>query len=394
MTRGGSMDRRGFLSTGMAAGMAAGLAGGFGALGRTRGGAGSALDRILRAVPGKTLADGTLRLSSNENPLGLAPAAREAVLEALVNAGRYPGEFTAPLYPELARHLGVEEENILFGAGSTEILQIIVQAYQGPGVPLIQAEPTFEDVGRYQRPLSYDLRSVPLTAELAHDIPRMREMAEEARTPVVVYLCNPNNPTGTVTPAREIDAWIAEAPESVLFLVDEAYHEYAEDPAYGSALHWIGEKRNVIVVRTFSKIYGMAGLRLGYGLAHPDTLARLRPFTISNNPNILAAAAAQASLRDEAIMARSLQVNREARDVTQAALDDLGLEYLPSHANFLMHRVHGDLQDYIQRMRDQGIRVGRPFPPMTGWNRISFGLPEEMERWAGALRGMRARGEV
>jgi histidinol-phosphate aminotransferase len=93
-------------------------------------------------------------------------------------------------------------------------------------------------------------------------------------------------------------------------------------------------------------------------------------------------------------MARSLQVNREARDVTQAALDDLGLEYLPSHANFLMHRVHGDLQDYIQRMRDQGIRVGRPFPPMTGWNRISFGLPEEMERWAGALRGMRARGEV
>jgi hypothetical protein len=165
MTRGGSMDRRGFLSTGMAAGMAAGLAGGFGALGRTRGGAGSVLDRILGAVPGKTLADGTLRLSSNENPLGLAPAAREAVLEALVNAGRYPGEFTAPLYPELARHLGVEEENILFGAGSTEILQIIVQAYQGPGVPLIQAEPTFEDVGRYQRPLSYDLRSVPLTAD-------------------------------------------------------------------------------------------------------------------------------------------------------------------------------------------------------------------------------------
>jgi histidinol-phosphate aminotransferase len=384
------MDRRGFLSAGMAAGMAAGMSG--------LGGAGASVSAALERIPGwrtgKTMADGTLRLSSNENPLGLAPAAREAVIEALVHAGRYPGEFTAPLYPQLAQYLGVGEENILFGAGSTEVLQIIVQAYQGPGVPLIMAEPTFEDVLRYQRPLSYHLEMVPLKADHSHDLTRMRELAEVGRRPAVVYICNPNNPTGTVTPARELDEWIAEAPESTLFLVDEAYHEYAEDPAYASALRWIDEKPNVIVVRTFSKIFGMAGLRLGYGLAHPDTLDRLRLFTISNNPNILAAAAAMASMEDEAIMAESLHVNREARDVTHQALDEMGLEYLPSHANFLMHRIPGDLGDYIQRMRDEGIRVGRPFPPMTGWNRISFGLPDEMDRWAGALRRFRTMGWI
>ena len=384
------MDRRGFLSAGMAAGMAAGMSG--------LGGAGASVAAALERIPGwgrgKTMADGTLRLSSNENPLGLAPAAREAVIEALIHAGRYPGEFTAPLYPQLAEYVGVGEENILFGAGSTEILQIIVQAYQGPGVPLIMAEPTFEDVLRYQRPLSYHLQMVPLKADHSHDLARMRDVAEVGRRPAVVYICNPNNPTGTVTPARELDEWIADAPESTLFLVDEAYHEYAEDPAYASALHWIDEKPNVIVVRTFSKIFGMAGLRLGYGLAHPDTLDRLRLFTISNNPNILAAAAAMASMEDEAIMAQSLQVNREARDVTHRALDEMGLEYLPSHANFLMHRIPGDLGEYIGRMREEGIRVGRPFPPMTGWNRISFGLPEEMDRWAGALRRFRTMGWI
>jgi histidinol-phosphate aminotransferase len=385
------MDRRGFISAGVAAGVAGlGTAG----LGGVGGALSAALDRIPGWAPGKTMPDGTLRLNSNENPLGLAPAARDAVIEALVHAGRYPGDFTAPLYPELARYLGVREENILLGAGSTEILQIIVQAYQGPGVPLIMAEPTFEDVHRYQRPLSFDLRTVPLTPDLAHDLGRMREEAEGVRRPAVVYICNPNNPTGTLTPAREMDAWIADAPESTLFLMDEAYHEYADDPGYGSALHWIDRKPNVIVVRTFSKIFGMAGLRLGYGVAHPDTLERLNLFTISNNPNVVAAAAGIASLQDEAIMARSLQVNEDARAVAQATLDEVGLEYLPTHANFLMHRINGDLGDYIGRMREEGIRVGRPFPPMTGWNRLSFGLPEEMDRWADALKRFRSRGWV
>jgi histidinol-phosphate aminotransferase len=156
----------------------------------------------------------------------------------------------------------------------------------------------------------------------------------------------------------------------------------------------VGSKPNVIVARTFSKIYGMAGMRLGYGVAHPDTASRLRDFICRNNINVLASAAAMASMADQGLVARSLKVNGDAKAIATSTLDDLGLEHLPTQTNFILHRIHGDLQAYIGRMRDQGIRVGRPFPPMTQWSRVSFGLPEEMERWADALRGMRAVGHI
>ena len=380
------MDRRGFVTSGMAAGLA-GL-----------GGAGSALGTLLERspswAPGKTLADGTVKLSSNENPLGLAPAAREAVIDAIPNANRYPFDFSPPLYEALAAHLGVAEENLTLGAGSTEILRMAVHAYQAPGIPLITAEPTFEDVPGYQEPLSYDLVTVPLTADLAHDVGRMREVAERSGRPSVVYFCNPNNPTGTLTSSAEIDAWIAEAPATTTFLMDEAYFEYADHPDYWSAIDWVDEKPNVIVARTFSKIYGMAGLRLGYGVAHPTTIERLDEFVCNNNPNVLANAAALASLADDQLVRRSVGVNDEAKAIAHDTLGELGLEYLPTQTNFLMHRINGDLRQYIGRMREAGIRVGRPFPPMLEWNRLSFGLPEEMDRWASALKDFRRKGWV
>lgn len=380
------MDRRGFVTTGMAASLA-GLTGTGSALA-------SLLERSPGWGPGKTLADGSVRLSSNENPLGLAPGARDAVVEHLVHANRYPGTWRQPLVEALAEYVGVKEENLVMGAGSTEVLQMAVQAYEAPGAPMVIAEPTFEDVPRYQRPFAFNLKAVPLTDDLAHDLDAMRGAAEGRRRPCVVYVCNPNNPTGTITPSRDVDAWIADAPETTLFLVDEAYYEYADDPGYWSALKWVDRKPNVIVVRTFSKIFGMAGMRLGYGVAHPDTAARLREFISANNTNVLACAAGLASLEDEGLIRRSIDVNDDAKAIAHQTLDDLGLEYLPTHTNFLMHRINGDLRTYIDRMRDEGVRVGRPFPPMLQWNRLSFGLPEEMERWADTLRGFRKKGWV
>ena len=377
------MDRRGFVTTGMAAGLAGltgtGSAAGF--LGRT------GLFRV-----GKTLEDGTVRLSSNENPLGLSPAARQAVVDHIVHANRYPGEWSAPLVQALAKRVGVDAESLVMGAGSTEVLQMAVQAYQSPRAPMVIAEPTFEDVPRYQRPFAYNLVTVPLTKTLEHDIGRMREAA--GLGPSVVYFCNPNNPTGTVTKAADIDAWIADAPETTLFLLDEAYFEYAQHPDYWSGLKWIESRPNVVVVRTFSKIFGMAGIRLGYGLAHPETAQRLRSFICANNVNVLAAAAGLASLNDAELVGRSIKVNDEAKAIATSTLDGLGLEYIPTQTNFIMHRINGDLQAYIGRMREAGVRVGRPFPPMTGWNRVSFGLPEEMDRWADALKGLRAMGHI
>lgn len=375
------MDRRGFVTAGMAAGLA------------TAGGLAS-LPVAGRSLPRGPADAGTVRLSSNENPLGLSPLARQAVVDALTDANRYPGEWSTRVQEAVAERLGLQPGNVVLGAGSTEILQMAVQAFQGPRTPLVLAEPTFEDVPRYRRPFPFEMVAVPLTADMSHDLGRMREAAEAAGRPALVYLCNPNNPTGTLTPSRDIHAWIAEAPETTVFLVDEAYHEYVRDGEYESALRWVPARRNVIVVRTFSKIYGMAGLRLGYGIAHPSTAQRLRDFVSSNSVSVAASAAGLASLEDPDMMARSLRVNDEAKAIAVATLDELGLEHLPTHANFIMHRIHGELRSYIEGMRAAGVRVGRAFPPMTEWNRVSFGLPEEMERWADSLRRMRAAGSA
>ena len=148
------------------------------------------------------------------------------------------------------------------------------------------------------------------------------------------------------------------------------------------------------MIRTFSKIFGMAGLRLGYAVSHPTTVARLEEHTIYNSPGMLASAAALASLRDEGLIERSIAVNEEAKAIVHTTLDELGLAYLPTNTNFIMHRINGDLETYRERMMERGIRVGRDFPPMLDHNRLSFGLPSEMDQWASAIRDFRTRGWI
>ncbi len=334
-----------------------------------------------------------IRLSANENPLGLSPKARGAIVEALSEANRYPGEWRTQLVAALAAKHQVKPEQVVLGNGSSEVLQMVVQA-AGPEATVVVADPTFEDVPRYAAHLGLRVEKVPLTARYEHDLDRFQAIVSGRSGAVLVYLCNPNNPTGTLTPSAEVDRWIESAPERVTIAVDEAYFEYAEEASYHSAQRWIAERPNVIVVRTFSKIYAMAGMRLGYGLAHPDLAARLERYAADNNTNQLALAAGLASLQDGAFAQQSLAVNRQARSILYRCLADLDLEYLPSQTNFVMHRITGDLGTYISRMRERGFAVGRPFPPMLGYNRISLGLPEEMEAFAEALRDFRRQGWV
>jgi len=377
------MDRRGFVTSGMAAGLA-GISGAGGSLG-------ALLERTPGWGPGKTDENGVVRLSSNENPLGVSPAAREAIIEAIVDSNRYGGK-RREVMEELARYLGVQPDNITLGFGSTEILQVCTQTFQGPNTPLIAAEPTFEDVMDYQDTMPFEVKLIPLTADLQHDVGRMRE--EASRRPSLVYFCNPNNPTGTITSSADIDAWIAEAPETTTFLMDEAYLEYVTDDRYWDTLKWIESKPNVIVIRTFSKIFAMAGLRLGFAVTHPTTAARLAEHTVQNSPNVLAGAAALASLKDEGLVERSITVNAEAKEIVHTTLDELGLEYLPTNANFIMHQINGDLATYRDRMADTGLLVGRNFPPMLDHNRLSFGLPNEMDRWASTIKDFRSKGWI
>ncbi|MDX1396402.1 MAG: histidinol-phosphate transaminase [Gemmatimonadota bacterium] len=378
------MERRSFLRTGLA---------GFGVAGLTASPLGATV-RGRAFAPlfnPRAAADGVVKLNSNENPLGVAPSAREAVVGGLDEANRYPGATGEQVFAALSEHLGVPADHIFLGAGSTEILRVSVQAWAGPGARLIYAQPTFEDVPGYAKPFPFEHVTVPLTSGYEHDLPRMREEAEKASGPTIVYVCNPNNPTGGITPTAPIEAWMREAGEQTLFLIDEAYFELVDDARYRTAIPFVSDMPNVIVVRTFSKIFAMAGMRLGYGVAHPATVRRIAPFTTRNNPNHLAGVAAVASLADPELIGRSIAVNDEARTLVTDCLDDLGIEHLPSQTNFIMHRIRGELLTYNNRMMDAGFAVGRPFPPMLDWSRLSMGMPDDMARFAETLRDFRSK---
>lgn len=349
-----------------------------------------------RTFPGGRTAlpqDGTLRLNSNENALGPAESARRAIIDGIGEANRYTHPVVAELRPILAAHHNVEEASVVLGNGSTELLRMTVQAMVPPGGRVVVADPTFEHVERYAVPFGLDVVKVPLTADHAHDLERMRDAVRPAG-PALVYICNPNNPTGSLTSSRDVEAWILEERDDVVFLVDEAYFEYVDHPAYRSALPLALRRPNVVVIRTFSKIYGLAGLRIGYGLAHPALARRVAAFSGFSNMNQMGLRAARACLGDSAWLERSLGANEEARRIAYDVLDELGLERIPSHTNFVMHRVPGDVSEYSRHMAEHGVRVGRPFPPMTGHNRLSFGLPREMGRFAEVLRRGRREGWV
>lgn len=380
------MDRRGFLRASAIASVAT-------TTGTTSSGHRRSLS-FLSSPHGHLASNKPLRLNANENPIGLSAEAREAVIRSISLSNRYPDSWESDLYPAIASKIGVQANNVFTGAGSSEVIQATIQALASPNMPLIVAEPTFEDAIRYSANHGYNLIKIPLDFNAAHDLERMRDETERTPRPSVVYICNPNNPTATLTSSSEIDSWIQDAPQSVFFIIDEAYYELVEDPGYWSAIKWIDERPNVLVTRTFSKIYGMAGLRLGYGIAHPATVQRIKAFISQSSRNMMGIQAGLASLNSDDHIELTIDMNNQSRKIAQETLDNLGLEYLPSHTNFLMHKINGDLELYIRRFYMNGINVGRAFPPMMGYNRISFGLPEEMERWADTLRSFRSKGWV
>jgi len=376
------MKRRSFLKSGVLAFGAPAL------LGR---------DELL-AFPGGMLeqeSGGSIRLSSNENALGIPPASREAILQGLGEANRYPGTSRRAVIEALAEKHAVPAEGIVLGNGSTEILQMGVQACMDPQLRLVTPTPTYEDVFEYTEPHPWiDVQAIPLLTDQSHDLRAMEEATNDSEHPVLVYICNPNNPTGSLTPVAPLVDWIRRAPEDVHFLVDEAYFEFVDSPEYFSLDRLAWENPSVVVARTFSKVYGMAGLRLGYAVAHPETARWLKTFAPGPNTNHLALVAGVAALHDPNWVEFSVSENLRARRMAYEVLEELELEYIPSHTNFVMHRIRGDLREYIDRMAEAGIRVGRPFPPLLEYNRVSFGLPQEMERFADTLRDFRRRGWI
>ncbi|MCL6263074.1 histidinol-phosphate transaminase [Craterilacuibacter sp. RT1T] len=357
--------------------------------------------RAAIAAPAQAAAQGSavitpsaktpLLLNFNENSLGMSPKAQAAIVSELPAAFRYPDDARAALISTLAKGNGLSDKQVTLGNGSSEVIQMAIHAYCGKGTQLVCPDPTFNYAELYAEPMGTTITKVKLQKDtLAIDLKAMRAATEKFAGVSVVYLCNPNNPTATITPAADIEAWINSAPERVFFIVDEAYHEYVTDPRYASADRLVqAGKKNLVVARTFSKIYALAGLRIGYGLAAPEIIARLDTWASIDNTNLAGAIAANASLQDTAFIRQSLNTTAQSRKIVTQALDELKLPYLPSHANFIFHRVNSSSAAYRENMKKLHIMVGRPFDHTDGWNRLTLGTPAEMQAFVQALKTLR-----
>jgi histidinol-phosphate aminotransferase len=323
-------------------------------------------------------------LNANENPYGPSPKALDAITESERVAARYPDDLYAQTIEAIARLHGIARENIALGCGSTEILRVCDAAFVGGERNLVVAEPTFEAVTYYAQATRAEAVKIPLTAEFRHDLPRMAA-ACTSRTGLV-YVCNPNNPTGTIVSRDELAGFLKRVPASTMILVDEAYHHFVEDPSYASALEWMGKLPNLVVARTFSKVYGMAGMRLGYAVGAQEAIRAMQRHLLQDNGNAAVLASALASLSDADHVPRNRKLLNDTRRWLCQELKSDGRRIIPSEANFVMIDVGGDVAGAIEEFRARKILVGRKFPSLGNWLRVSMGRREEIEAFLAALR--------
>jgi histidinol-phosphate aminotransferase len=332
--------------------------------------------------PGAPLID----LSSNENPYGPSLQALEAMTRCQSVACRYPDDVEKRVVEAIAKLHGIVPERVVLGCGSSEILRLCDAAFLGPGRKVLAAEPTFEAVLQYAKVTKAEAVQVPLDAAFRHDLGAMAAACDASTG--LVYVCNPNNPTGTIVGGKELEAFVARVPASAVVLVDEAYHHFVEDPGYRSMAELVDRYPNLVVARTFSKVYGMAGMRLGYGIGSLATAEALRAQAAWGNTNIAVLEAALASLEDKDLVARQRERLNGTRRSLCRALEKDGRRYIPSEANFMMIDVGGDVKPLIPAFEARGVKVGRRFAAMPGWLRITIGKPEETEAFLAALRAL------
>lgn len=327
-----------------------------------------------------------IKLASNENPEGPLPAVIEAIARAAVDLNRYPDSSAFRLTGKLAAHLGVETNELIFGNGSNEVIDILIRALVSPGENVVFSDHSFI-VYALSTKVHFECgRPVPLTADDRHDLPAMAATIDD-RTKLVI-VCNPNNPTGTYNTQDEFAAFLRQVPRRVVVAVDEAYYEYVTAPDYPQTLALRREFPNLIALRTFSKIHSLAGLRIGYGVGHPDLVTELHKTREPFNVNALSQAAALACLENWHLVPDRVQRNERERERLARQLETLGFVVVPSQANFLLVRCRGNAGQLTTSLLHKGIIV-RPmhaFGLGEGALRISVGLPEENDRCVAALR--------
>lgn len=338
-------------------------------------------------------------LCFNENPLGLSDSAKKAIGESTARASRYPFAQVGAIKKELAQYMGTQPDNLLLTHGSAEAIRASVEAYNVPGKTVfVCPELTYSDGADVAKRNHIPVKTVKMGPNWSIDLGALRKLAaRQAKSKhVIVYIVNPNNPTSTIVNTQALFDWIKAKPKNTFFILDEAYAEFVNDPSFKSAGELIKEGyNNLVVLKTFSKIFAMAGMRLGFAYAAPaviDNIENHVAYEVMMNQATLAAAAAE--LKDKEFLAKSKAMNDESRKILLATLDELHIPYLPSETNFVFMDLKAPLKPFADRMKEEHILVGRPFPPATQWCRVSLGTPEEMKYFVQKLKEFRQKGYI
>lgn len=326
-----------------------------------------------------------LRLIANENPYGPSPAAREAAAAAVADGWKYAMRETGVLKKLIAEHEGVDTKNVIVTAGSMEALRVAAMAWGQHGGSVLAASLTFSFLQDYARTLGCRVDEVPLDGSMTHDLDAMASAVRDDTR--LVYICNPNNPTGTLLDGAAVSAFIDEVSPHAPVLVDEAYLDLgdADFVAKHTAVKSVLAGQLVIVAKTFSKLHGMAGMRVGYAIASPQIIERFERLRVTslNRPGVVAAAA---SLKDTEFLEFSRARVRECRAITTAVLDEIGRPYIPSDGNFVYFDTGAPARDFMGGMRREGVLTGMNYAPFPTWARVSMGKVEEMHAFADAAR--------
>ncbi len=326
--------------------------------------------------------EGPINLSSNENPYGPSPAARTAMAESIRISNRYQWKMIADLRSAIASKNDVTADNILLGAGSTEIIDNAIQLAALQKGTFVVAGLTFSRWSDAAERSGLQKIAVPLTADRRHDLAAMQRAIKPGTS--MVYVCNPNNPTGTICNRKELVSFIKEATKKTMVLVDEAYLEYAKETSVSEIAV---ANKNLVVIKTFSKIYGLAGSRVGYAIAHKDTIERLSQLRSGAHMGVAAAtlAGALASIKDDGFVDSTCSSNKKAREYTIAKLEHLGIRCIPSHTNFIYFSLANYKNDFFDRLKTNNILGTGIFEEEGKWSRITVGSMQEMEQFIGAI---------
>ena len=325
---------------------------------------------------------GAVRINANENPLGPCSAAREAVAAIIPEGGRYHFERSNDLVKLFAQQQGISEDYVRIFPGSSEPLHYTVMCFTSPKASFVTADPGYEAGAHAAKIAGARVVNVPLTRTYAHDVRAMLAAAHDAG---VFYVCTPNNPTGTLTSHSDIEYLVEHKPKNSIVLVDEAYIHFSDA---ASAIDLVKAGKDVIVLRTFSKLYGMAGLRCGFAIARPDLVRRLENYGGGNPMPVTAVAAASASLQDAGLVAERKRINAQNREETFHWLDRQGYSYIPSVSNCFMLDTKRPAREVIAAMAQQNVIIGRIWPSMPTYTRITIGTQEEMDRFQAAFQNV------